>query len=146
MKDRTVIWSKAGMACLQRPYVRFHVSAMTIGALGQNLLINNDRLTFHQARLDVAFVASNARMPALERQMRACVVVEGGGNPALFVMTISARRLFGFGELSRVNVLVACLANLRSALKLNRLFTHGDHVACPASDGTVRAKQRKLGL
>lgn len=85
---------------------------MAIGALRQNLLIDNDRLAFHQSRLDVTLVASDARMPALEWQTCPRVMVERGRNPVLLVVTIGARRFACFGELARMDVFMAGLTNL----------------------------------
>ena len=117
---------------------------MAIGALCQDLLINNDRLALHQAGLDVALVASHSGVTSLQRQMRPCVVIEGGGNPPLFVVAIGARRFAGFSELARMSVLVAIRANLRCTFELDILLTHRDRVTGTAPDNPMCAKQRKL--
>jgi len=56
---------------------------VTVGTLRRRLFVDNYRLSVDHARLLVAFVASHAGVAALQGEMRAGIMVEGGRHPAL---------------------------------------------------------------
>ena len=117
---------------------------MTIYALREDLLINNDGLGVNETSLGVTFITRHSGMAALEGEMRPSVMVEGGRNPALSIVAIGARGFASFSELACVRVFVTILTNLRRALELDFLLADRNFVAGGALDGAVRAEQRKF--
>lgn len=49
---------------------------MAIGTLQRRLLVDDDRFVCDHARLRVTFVTWNARMPSLQREVRARIMIE----------------------------------------------------------------------
>jgi len=119
---------------------------MAIGTLRRRLFIDNYRLGVDHARLLVAFVASHAGVAALQGEMRAGIMVEGGRHPALRIMAVRTRRFSGLGELAVMGVFVTIFADLGGVLELYFLLAHRHFVAITALGGAVRPEQREFGL
>lgn len=117
---------------------------MAVRALRGGLLVNNDGLVRNQARLHVTLVASNVRVPAREREVRAFIVIKSRGNPPLGIVAVRARRLASFHKLARVHVFMTSLARLGGAFELHFFRADWYLVASPALHGAVRAQQREL--
>jgi len=100
------------------------VRAVAIRTLRRRLFVDNHRLgvRHRHARLLMAFVASHACVAALQGEMRAGVMVEGGGHPALRIVAVRARCFPGLCELAVMGVFVTIFADLRRALKLYFFF------------------------
>ena len=117
---------------------------MAIGTLRRRLFVDNHRFGGDHARLLVTFVASHACVAALQWEMRAGVMVEGGGHPALRIMAVRTRCFFGLCELAVMGVFVTIFANLRGALELYFLLADWHFVAITALDRAVRSEQREF--
>ena len=85
---------------------------MAVGTLRRRLFVDNYRLGVDHARLLMAFVASHACVAALQGEMRAGIMVEGGRHPALRIMTVCTRRFSGLGELGVMGIFVTIFADL----------------------------------
>ena len=94
----------------------------------------------------MAFVASHARVAALQGKMRPGVMVKGGGHPALRIVAVRTRRLPGLGELAVMGIFVTIFADLRRVLKLYFLFADRHLVTITALDGAMRSEQREFGF
>jgi hypothetical protein len=117
---------------------------VAVGTLRRRLFVDNYRLCVDHARLLVAFVASHACVAALQGEMRAGIMVEGGRHPALRIMTVCTRRFSGLGELGVMGVLVTIFADLRGVLELYFLLADWRFVAIAALGGAVRPQQREF--
>ncbi len=119
---------------------------MAVGTLRRRPFVDNYRLRVDHARLLVAFVASHARVAALQGEMRAGIMVEGRRHPALRIMTVCTRRFSGLGELGVMGVFVTIFADLRGVLELYFLLADRHFVAIAALGAAVRPEQREFGL
>ena len=123
---------------------RLHVRAMAVCTFRRRLLVNDHRFFPNQPGLSVTFAASHLCVASLQRKVRSRIVIERRRHPALRIMTIRTRGLAGLCKLSRMGVLVAIFANLRSALELHLFPSYRYLVTRSASHRAVRAKQGKL--
>lgn len=121
---------------------------MAIGTLRRRLLVDDHGLAIDHARmrLQMALVASDACVAALQGEMRPGVVVEGRGNPALRIVAVFTRCLPGLCELAVMSVFVTIFANFRRVLELYFFFADWNFVTIAALDGAVRSKQRELSF
>ena len=119
---------------------------MAIRTLRRRLFVDNHRLSVNHARLLMAFVASHARVAALQGKMRPGVMVKGGGHPALRIVAVRTRCLPGLGKLAVMGIFVAIFADLRCVLELYFFFADRHLVTITAFDGTMRHEQREFGF
>lgn len=119
---------------------------MAVRAFRQGLLINHHEALPDHACLRVTFIAGHICMAALQRKVRSRIVIKGRRHPALRLMAFRAWSLSRLCKLTRMNVLVAVLANLGSALELHLFGPHGHLMTCPASHCAVSAQQGKFCL
>jgi len=108
------------------------------------LRINNYGSSLKHTDLRVALVTGHVGMPALQGEVRAGIVVERRRNPALRIVAVGARSFSRLCKLARMDVLVAILTNLGSALELHLLGSNRDLVTGTAAHGAVCPKQWKL--
>ncbi len=121
-----------------------HIRAVAVGTLRGGLLIDDNRLVFHQAHLGVTFVTSHLGVSSLQGKMSPRVVIEDGGNPPLRIVTIGTGSFAGLHKLACMGVFVAILTNLRRALELHLFGSRRHLVAITALYSAMRAKERKL--
>jgi hypothetical protein len=94
----------------------------------------------------MAFVASHARMAALQGEMRPGVMVESGGHPALRIVAVPTKCFPGLSELAVMGVFMTIFANLRRVLELDFLLARGHLVTITALGSAMCSEQRELGF
>lgn len=90
----------------------FYIRAVAVGAFRGRLLVNNHWLLINHACLRVTFVTKHFCMSALQWKMTPCVMVKGGRNPALRIVTVGTRSFPGLRKLAAMRLSVTILTNL----------------------------------
>ena len=120
---------------------------MAVRARFRRRLIEQHQFPLNFALQGVALRAAHIFVAAGEGELRAFVVIEGRGRPALSGVAIRARRhaVLG-GELTSVRVGVAGVAILRRSLELNVMRAGRRLMAIVAGDHAMRSHQIEFRL
>lgn len=126
---------------------RANIGPMTIRATPGRRFIEQDSLALYFALQRVAHRTCDVRMPPLQWELRALIVIERRWRPSLDDVAVPALgNSILCDKLPRVRIGMTRLASLRRSLELNFVRPLRRLVAIAANDSTVRAHQRKFRL
>ena len=139
------MFSFVPIAFLTQHSERAYIRAVTVRTILGRGLVEQDKLPFDLAKESVAQRTIHTGVPSLQGKLRAFVVVERGGNPALDHVAIGAdcRVILG-RKLARMWFSVAGLTILGCSLELDVVRTGRHLMTFSACHAPVRPFEREL--